>query len=187
MYAHLRFDLKSLGEHRKCLHVAVTECAIPGHDVLYIVLEEEIYAGPDDRVSEIVERTLIFLEVGRGEPIADDHIRIMVQYSVHHFRSIFRRICVITVNDQVALCIDLAEHSPQDISLSLLILMPDNSSRRLCDLRSPVLRVVVIHINDSLRKNLSEIPDNLFNCLLFVVAWNKHCYFIHCLILLIRL
>ena len=179
--AHLCLDLKSPGQDRKRLHKLKTEGAVTGHNVLNAALKQEVDALPHQKISEVVKRALVLFKIGGGKPVADHHITLPLQHRFNHFRCAVSRIGVIPVDHQIALRVDLAEHSPDDISLSLPVFMANRRPGLRCKFGGPVGGIVVIDIDPAvLRQNRQEVPYNLFDGQRFVVARDQYRYFIHC-------
>ena len=81
----------------------------------------------------------------------------------------------------VTQCINLLKHSTDYIAFPLLIFLSHHGTGLFCQLCSAVGRIVVIYINNSLRKRCFCVPDNLFNRFFFVITGNQYRYFIELL------
>ena len=138
-----------------------------------------IDAAPDQTVSHIMERTLVFHKIGGGQPVAHHHVRIMVQHLVHHLRCIFHGICIIPVHHYIAFRIDFPEHSADYIPLPLHVFITDYCSRLRGKLHGPVTGIIVIHIHNCFRQRLFGIRNHFTDGFLLVVAWYQNRNLIH--------
>ena len=85
----------------------------------------------------------------------------------------------ITIGHDVTLCIDVTEHGTDNITLTLLTFVADDSSRLAGDLIGSITGIVVIDIDGRFRKNALEVFYNLFDGLALIVARNHNCNLIH--------
>ena len=170
MDTHLGLDLKALGEHRKALGEEIAEGPVAGHDIADIGLEEMIDGATNQAIAEVVEGTLILLEIGRGQAVADYHIRIALQYHIRHLPPVLRRVGVVSVYHDITLGVNLPEHPADDIALALLVFVADHGAGCAGKLCGVILRVVVIDIDDGLGELTLPVCDHLFDGFAFVVA-----------------
>ena len=126
-----------------------------------------------------MKRSLVFLKVGRREPVADDHIGLLLKNVTRESAGVFRGICIVAVRHQVTLGVYLLEHAAHDVSLALLVLIADYGTRRAGDLVCAVGGVVIIDIYDRLRKLTTKVGHDLRYGLSLVIAGDKNRDFIH--------
>ena len=170
MDTHLGLDLKPLRQHWKGLYEPEAECPVACHYVIDICRKKPVDRTSHKSISEVVERPFVLRKIGRRKSVTDHHVCIVFQYLICHFTCRICRICIVTIDHDVALRIDITEHASDGIAFSLKVLISDHGSGLPCDLISPIRRIVVIDIDHRLRKRLPEIRHHFFNCLAFVVA-----------------
>ena len=124
--AHLRLNFKALGDHREGLHKLVAEGPVSRHNILDIVAEQQLNTAPDQTVAQVVKGSGILREVGRGQPVADYHIRLPIQDPVCHIPGVLGRIGVIAIGHDVALGINFPEHPADHVALALHIFVADH-------------------------------------------------------------
>ena len=125
-----------------------------------------------------MERTFILGKICRGKAISDYHVCSVLQNFLTHLCRKFRRIGVVPVNHQIALCINITKHTADYVALSLLIFITDNSPFFPRNLVCTICGIVIIYVDHSLRKCFSHVTDNLGYSLAFVIARYQNCYFI---------
>lgn len=179
MNGHLSLDLESLGQNREGLDEVIAEGSVAGHDVLDIRSEEAVDRTTYQRITEVMEGSLILFEVGRRQTVANNHICIVLEYFSYEIRGCLCRISIITIGHDVTLCIDVTEHGTDNITLTLLTFVADDSSRLAGDLIGSITGIVVIDIDGRFRKNALEVFYNLFDGLALIVARNHNCNLIH--------
>ena len=138
MNRHLGLDLESFGQHREGLYKLITECTVTRHNVLDLGMEQPIDGSSYQRITKIVEWTLILCKISGRQTISHNHICLMLQYLVHHLSGELCRIGIISIRHHIDFRINLAEHAADHVSLSLHILMADHSSGLLCQLYRPI-------------------------------------------------
>lgn len=74
MDCHLGLDLEASREYGIGLDEGEVERAVSGHDIGDVRIEQAVDGTADQPVAEVVEGPLVLLEVGGGEPVADDHV-----------------------------------------------------------------------------------------------------------------
>ena len=168
-----------MGKNRKGFDEVIAQSAETRHDITDIAFEKVVDRASDQRISCIVERPLVLGEIRRGKSVADDHIRIVIKHKVCHLPRRFHRVGVVSVDENVALGIDLAEHAAEHIALALLILVPHNGAGLRGDFACSVGGVVVIDIHDRLRKRRMCILHDLAHRECLIVTGNQNCYLIH--------
>ena len=85
-----------------------------------------------------MERPLVLFKIRGRQSVSDHHIHMFVKNQICHLRRVLRRIGVIAVRHDIALRVNFPEHSPYHVSLSLHILVSDNSTGIPCKLGSTV-------------------------------------------------
>ena len=67
---------------------------------------------------------LVHLQIGRGYPIANDHVHALVEHHVGHLRQLVHWVSVVAIDDDIAIGIDVAEQGAQDIASSITLPKP---------------------------------------------------------------
>jgi len=158
--AHLRLDLKTSGQNRERLDELEAEGSVACHDVFYVALKQSVDECPDHAVAEIVERPLVLFKVSGRQSVTDDHVDLTVEDFGYHLGGELRRVRVVSVDHQITLRVDLAEHAADDIAFALLVFISDDGAGILCDLGRAVCGVVVVDVDYTSRgENRSEVFD----------------------------
>ena len=158
---HLRLDLEAARKHGVGFDEREAERAVSGHDIGDVRAEQPVDGAAHQTVAEIVERTLVLLEVCGGEAVADHHVVAFEHLGDHVGRGV-GGIGVVAVDHEVAVGFDVSEHLAADVALTLTRLKADRRAMLCCDVGSLVRRVIVIDIDRSLRKLQSGDADFWF-------------------------
>ena len=131
MNGHLRLDFKALGHDGKAFDKGPAESTVARHNVRNIALKKTVHQAAHQHVSRIVEGALILRIISGGQtvahqPVPNDHIHTLIQHLIHHLPGIFRRVCIIAIDHQVTIRLDIPEHGPNHIALALAMLIADN-------------------------------------------------------------
>ena len=118
-----------------------------------------------------MERPLVLCKISGGQPVPDHHIHTFVKHQIHHLPCILCRISIVAVDHQITVRVNVTEHAPHDISLSLSVFIPDDRTRSARDLICAVSGIVIIDVDICLRKRLMVLPYYFLNCLAFIVTW----------------
>lgn len=158
----LCLDLEALREDREGLNESARERAIARHDVLESVPIDPANHDAHKVVANAVERPPVLLRVGPvREAVADGHVRLGTEYRRHE---VARRPCgirVVTIDHQIAVSLDVAEHLPDDVALALTGLATYHGAMLACDVGGSVGRVVVIDVDRRAGKLPTEVLDHL--------------------------
>ena len=164
MDAHLRLNLKALREHRKRLDELIAERPVSRHDILDVVLKQGIDALSHQRVAEIVKRSLVLPAL---------------EHLIRHLPCRLCGIGVIPVRDDIALCIDVAEHPAQHVAFSLTVFIAHRRTGAARQLVRSIGGIIVVDVNRCLRKHPLKVRHNLLYRPAHIIAGNQYCYFIH--------
>lgn len=136
-------------------------------------MEQAIDGITHETVAEVVERTLVLLEVGGAQAIANHHI-VAFEHLIHHGRCRVCRIGVIAICHDVHVGVDVFEHGANHVALALSWLLADDCALAGRDFRRAVGGVVVIHVNVGIRRCCFEIAYHLADGDFFVVTGKKY-------------
>ena len=119
-----------------------------------------------------MERSLILFEIRGGQTVTNHHIRLMFQYLLRHLCRIFQRVGIVTVDHDIAECIDLAEHPADHIALALPRLRTHHCAGFPGQFRGTVRGIVVIDIDHRLRQSRLRVLYHFRYGLFLVITWN---------------
>ena len=173
------FPTKALGKDREALDEQRTERAVSGHDIRHMTAEKAVDQLSHKDVPTVVERALVLREICGGKAVADHHVVAVAQYAIRHGTGVLRRVSVVSVDHQIALRIDLAEHRPDHVALALSPLVAHDGAGGAGDLVRPVGGVVVVNIDRGIRQRRTVILHYLGDGGTFVVARYQNGNFIH--------
>ena len=173
MDGHLGFDLEAAGQYRIGFDEREREGTVAGHDVGDVRVEQFIDGTTHETVAEVMERTLVLLEVGGAQPIADHHIAAFENF-VHHGRGCVRGVGVVTIRHDVHVGVDVFEHGADHIAFALARFLADDCALAGRDFRRAVGGVVVIHVNVGIRQCCFEIAYHLADGDFLVVTRKKY-------------
>ena len=179
MDAHLRLNLKALREHRKRLDELIAERPVSRHDILDVVLKQGIDALSHQRIAEIVKRSLVLRKVCGGQAVSHHHVHPALEHLIRHLPCRLCGIGVIPVRDDIALCIDVAEHPAQHVAFSLTVFIAHRRTGAARQLVRSIGGIIVVDVNRCLRKHPLKVRHNLLYRPALIIAGNQYCYFIH--------
>lgn len=169
MDGHLGLDFEAAREHGIGLDEREAERPVSGHDVGDMRIEQAVDGTADQPVAEVVEGPLVLLEVGGGEPVADDHV-VAVEHLGHHGGCRVGRVGVVAVGHDVHVRVDVLEHGPDHVALALAGLAAHDGTRVPGDLGGVVGAVVVVHVDGRARQRGPEVAHHIADRDLLVVA-----------------
>lgn len=173
MDCHLGLDLEASREHGIGLDEREVERAVSGHDIGDVRIEQAVDGTADQPVAEIVERTLVLLEVRGGEAVANHHV-VAFEHLGHHGWSGIGRVGVVAVGHDVHVRVDVLEHGADHVALALARLPADDRAFGLGDLGGAVRGVVVVHVDGRIRQGVLEVAHHLADGDLLVVAGEEY-------------
>lgn len=173
MDGHLGLDFEAAREHGIGLDEREAERPVSGHDVGDMRIEQAVDGTADQPVAEVVEGPLVLLEVGGGEPVADDHV-VAVEHLGHHGGCRVGRVGVVAVGHDVHVRVDVLEHGPDHVALALAGLAAHDGALGCGDLGGAVGGVVVVHVDRSIRQRGLEVAHHLADRELLVKTRKKH-------------
>ena len=115
---HFGLDLEAARQDRVGLDEREAERAIAGHDVGDVRAEQSVDGSAHEPVAEVVERTLVLLEVRGAQPVADDHVVAFEDLGDHGGCGV-GRVRVVTVGHDVHVRVDVLEHGTDHVALAL--------------------------------------------------------------------
>ena len=173
MDCHLGLDLEASREYGIGLDEGEVERAVSGHDIGDVRIEQAVDGTADQPVAEVVEGPLVLLEVGGGEPVADDHV-VAVEHLGHHGGCRVGRVGVVAVGHDVHVRVDVLEHGPDHVALALAGLAANDGALGCGDLGGAVRGVVVVHVDGRIRQGVLEVAHHLADGDLLVVAGEEY-------------
>ena len=173
MDGHLRLNLEASREHGIGLDEREVERAVSGHDIGDVRIEQAVDGTADQPVAEIVERTLVLLEVGGAQSIADHHV-VAFENLIHHGGGCVRGIGVVTIRHDVHVGVDVFEHGANHVAFALARFLADDCALAGRDFRRAVGGVVVIHVNVGARQCCLEITHYLADGDFLVIARQQY-------------
>ena len=173
MDCHLGLDLEASREYGIGLDEGEVERAVSGHDIGDVRIEQAVDGTADQPVAEVVEGPLVLLEVGGGEPVADDHV-VAVEHLGHHGGCRVGRVGVVAVGHDVHVRVDVLEHGPDHVALALAGLAANDGALGCGDLGGAVGGVVVVHVDGRIRQGVLEVAHHLADGDLLVVAGEEY-------------
>ena len=126
-----------------------------------------------------MERSLVLGEISRRQTVSHYHIHVALKHLFDHFRCGLCRIGIIPVRHDITFRIDLTEHSADDISFSLTMLIAYDRSGFARDLICMIRGIVVIYIDHCLRQHTFKICHYFFNGLALIIARYQYCNLVH--------
>ena len=156
------------------LHKGPAESPVACHDVFHVAVKDIVDEAPHQHIAEIMERTLVLLEIGARKAVAYHHVAPFLQHQAAHLAGMVGRIGVIAINHQVAVGIDIPEHGAYHIALALTALIAHLGSRTARYLVGTVGRVVVVYIDGGLGQRSLEVGHYFCNGLALIVARHEH-------------
>ena len=139
-------------------------------------MEYLIYKKEHQSIAGVMKHTLVFFIICTRQPVADNQVCPLFNKTTH-LPGMFSRICIIPINQQIAVSINIAQHPSYHITLSLSALMTHNGTNTACLFNSIVSRIIVIYIHITIWQSRTEVFDNFSNRPSFVITWYKHSYF----------
>ena len=109
--------------------------------------------------------TLILGVVGAGQAVSHHHIGLPVCNGSYHLGGGLSGVGVVAIHQHVGFGIDLAEHAAHDVALTLLILVPDDSTSLGGQLGGAVGGIVIVDIDGGIGQHAAEIRHHLFHSL----------------------
>ena len=170
---HFRLDLEAAREHGVGFDEGEAERAVTGHDVSDVRAEQVVDGAADKAVAEVVERTLVLLEVCGGEAVADDHVVAFEHLGNHAGRSV-GGVGVVAVGHHVHVRVDVFEHGADDVAFALAWLLAYDGTFRSGDLGGAVGGVVVVYVDGRVGQRRTEVAHHLADGHLFVIARQQH-------------
>ena len=150
MDGHLGLDLEASRKHGVGFDEREAERAVSGHDVGDMCSEQSVDRATYKTITEVVERTLVLLEVCGGEAVADHHV-VAFEHLGHHGGRGVGGIRIITVGHDVHVGIDVLEHGADYVALALAWLPADDRAFSRGNFGGAVRRIVVIYVDGGFR------------------------------------
>lgn len=160
MDGHFGLYLETARQHGVGLDEGEREGAVASHDVGDVGMEQAIDGATHEAIAEVVERTLVLLEVRGAQPVADHHV-VAFEDLVHHGGCGVSGVGIVSVGHDVHVGIDVFEHGADHIALALPWLLADDRTLAGCDFRGAVGGVVVIYVDIGVRQCRLEVTHHL--------------------------
>lgn len=170
---HLGLNLEAARQHGVGFDECEREGTVSGHDVGDIRMEQAVDGTAHQAVAEVVEWTLVLLEVGGAQAIADYHV-VAFEDLVHHGRGCVRGVGVVAVGHDVHVGVDVLEHGANHVAFALARFLADDCALAGRDFRRAVGGVVVIHVNVGARQCCLEITHYLADGDFLVIARQQY-------------
>ena len=120
MNGEFRLNLKAFGEDWESLYEGARHGPVAGHDIVEGITIDPANHCADEVVTKAMKGAFVLLCVGTvRESIAHGHIRFTREDWGGERCGSFRRIGVIPIDHEVAICVNIAEHLPHDVALAL--------------------------------------------------------------------
>lgn len=170
---HLGLNLEAARQYGVGFDECEREGTVSGHDVGDIRLEQAVDGTAHQAVAEVVEWTLVLLEVGGTQTVSDHHI-VAFEDLVHHGRGCVRGVGVVAVGHDVHVGVDVLEHGADHVALALTWLLADDGAFAGGDFRRVVGGVVVVHVDVGARQCCLEITHYLADGDFLVIARQQY-------------
>ena len=170
---HLGLNLEAARQHGVGFDECEREGTVSGHDVGDIRMEQAVDGTAHQAVAEVVEWTLVLLEVGGAQAIADYHV-VAFEHLIHHGRCRVCRIGVIAIRHDVHVGVDVFEHGANHVAFALARLLADNRSLGCRDFGSAVGGVVVVHVDVGIGQRCFEVAYHLADGDFLVIARQQY-------------
>lgn len=171
MNRKLGLDLEPLGEDGEGLDERPREGAVPRHYVVESVPVDPSDHRADEVVAEAVERPLVLLGVRAvREAVAHGHVGAVFQNGAAERMRSLGGIRVISVDHEVAVGLDVAEHLADDVALALPGLESYHCAVSAGDFGGVVRGVVVVNVYRCLGQLPAEIVHDFGDGDRFVIA-----------------
>ena len=116
-----------------------------------------------------MEGSLVFLEIGGAQTVANHHIVAFEDLGNHGGRSV-GGVGIVAVSHNVHVGVNVLEHGANYIALTLAGLLPDDCTFGSGDLGGAVSGVVIVHVDIGLGQCGLEVTHDLADSHFFVVA-----------------
>lgn len=136
-------------------------------------MEQAVDGSAYQTVAEVVEGSLVFLEVRGAQSVADYHV-VAFEHLIHHGRCRICRVGVVAIRHDVHVGVDVFEHGANHVALALARFLADDCALAGRDFRRAVGGVVVIHVNVGIRQCCFEIAYHLADGDFLVVTGKKY-------------
>ena len=135
--------------------------------------EQPVDGAAHQTVAEIVERTLVLLEVRGGEAVANHHV-IAFEHFLNHCRCCVCRVGVVAVGHYVYVGVNVFKHGSHYVALALTRFLAHNSAFGRGDFCGAICGVVVVHVNSGIRQRRLKITYHFADSSFLVVAGEEH-------------
>lgn len=158
----LGLDLEALRHDGHGLDEGAREGAVAGHDVLEGVAVEDADEPADEVVAEAVEASSVLGAVGAvGDAVAHRHVGLACGDGGDEGGCRLGGIGVVTVDHEVAVGLDVAEHRAHDVALAPARLAAHDGARGGGDGGGAVGGGVVVDVDRGLGKSRAKVPHHL--------------------------
>lgn len=170
---HLGLNLEAARQHGVGFDECEREGTVSGHDVGDIRMEQAVDGTAHQAVAEVVEWTLVLLEVGGAQAVADYHV-VAFGNLLDHGGCRVGWVGVVAIRHDVHVGVDVFEHGANHVAFALARFLADDGPFRRRDLGGAVGGVVVIHVNVGIRQCCFEIAYHFADGDFLVVTRKKY-------------
>ena len=170
---HLGLNLEAARQHGVGFDECEREGTVSGHDVGDIRMEQAVDGTAHQAVAEVVEWTLVLLEVGGAQAVADYHV-VAFGDLLDHGGCRVSWVGVVAIRHDVHVGVDVFEHGSDHVAFALARLLADDCALAGRDFRRAVGGVVVIHVNVGARQCCLEITHYLADGDFLVIARQQY-------------
>src|ERR1700722_13705170 len=111
--------------------------------------------------------------VARAVAAAVHEIELVIQQVTDKFGCGIWVVSIVTIDQDVHVCLDIGEHTGDDVTFALQALVPNARTRRPSYSRCAVLGVVVVNIDGRVRQRRTESRDDGGYGGWFIVSWGE--------------
>lgn len=170
---HLGLNLEAARQHGVGFDECEREGTVSGHDVGDIRMEQAVDGTAHQAVAEVVEWTLVLLEVGGAQAVADYHV-VAFGDLLDHGGCRVSWVGVVAIRHDVHVGVDIFEHGANHVAFALARFLADDCALAGRDFRRAVGGVVVIHVNVGARQCCLEITHYLADGDFLVIARQQY-------------
>ena len=173
MDGHLGLNLEAARQHGVGFDECEREGTVSGHDVGDIRMEQAVDGTAHQAVAEVVEWTLVLLEVGGAQAVADYHV-VAFGDLLDHGGCRVSWVGVVAIRHDVHVGVDIFEHGANHVAFALARFLADNGPFRRRDLGGAVGGVVVVHVDVGIGQRCFEVAYHLADGDFLVIARQQY-------------
>jgi hypothetical protein len=174
VHRELGLDVESLGGRRKRLHEASRKYPVSREHVVEVETEQTPIQRAEQTIPGFVPGPELALVAGGRHSCAHDHVETVAPESSDEFRSGGCVVGVVSVDHDIQIGIDVAEHLADHVALARADRPVHRCAGRRGDLSSSVSRSVVEHVDLGIGNRATKPCDHSSDRLFFVAARDDH-------------